>query len=29
LRQHADTLETMVDADYWPIPTYAELLFSI
>jgi glutamine synthetase len=29
VRQHVDTLETMVDADYWPIPTYSELLFSI
>jgi glutamine synthetase len=29
LRKDADTLETMVDADYWPIPTYSKLLFSI
>jgi glutamine synthetase len=29
LRQDADTLETMVDGDYWPIPTYSQLLFNI
>ena len=29
LRKDADTLETMVSADYWPIPTYSKLLFSI
>ena len=29
LRKDADTLETMVDADYWPMPTYAKLLFNI
>jgi glutamine synthetase len=29
LRQDVDVLETMVGADYWPIPTYAELLFNI
>jgi len=27
LRAAADTLETVVDADLWPIPTYAEMLF--
>jgi glutamine synthetase len=27
LRAVADNLETMVDADLWPIPTYAEMLF--
>ncbi|MBL7187963.1 MAG: hypothetical protein ISS70_16695 [Phycisphaerae bacterium] len=27
LRATADELETMVDADLWPIPTYAEMLF--
>ena len=27
LRQVADELETIVDADLWPIPTYAEMLF--
>ena len=29
LRKDADNLETMVSADYWPIPTYSKLLFSI
>ena len=29
LRAAADELETLVAADYWPIPTYAELLFSV
>ena len=29
LRKDADTLETMVGDDYWPIPTYSKLLFSI
>jgi len=28
LRQAADTLEAIVGADYWPLPTYAEMLFS-
>jgi glutamine synthetase len=27
LRATADELETMVDANLWPIPTYAEMLF--
>ncbi|NLH15908.1 MAG: glutamine synthetase type III [Phycisphaerae bacterium] len=27
LRSVADTLETVVDADLWPLPTYAEMLF--
>ena len=27
LRQVADELEAIVDADLWPIPTYAEMLF--
>ena len=27
LRQVADELETVVDADLWPLPTYAEMLF--
>jgi len=27
VRVTADKLETMVDADLWPIPTYAEMLF--
>ena len=29
LRQSADELETMTDRNYWPFPTYDELLFSI
>jgi glutamine synthetase len=29
LRKDADTLETIVAADYWPIPTYSKLLFNI
>ncbi len=27
LRQRADTLESLCDAEYWPLPTYAEMLF--
>ena len=29
LRAYADELETLVSADYWPFPTYGELLFGI
>ena len=29
LRLHADNLETLVGANYWPFPTYGELLFSV
>ncbi len=29
LRVHADKLETMVDKDMWPFPTYLDLLFRI
>jgi glutamine synthetase len=29
LRNDADTLETMVDAEYWPMPTYSKILFNI
>lgn len=29
LRKDADTLETMVDSDYWPMPTYSKLLFNV
>ena len=29
LRAVADELETIVGEDYWPIPTYSELLFSV
>jgi len=29
LREVADTLETLVDADVWPMPTYGDLLFNV
>ena len=29
LRSAADAMETVVAAEYWPFPTYAELLFSV
>ncbi len=29
VREVADTLETLVGADYWPLPTYSELLFNL
>jgi len=29
LRKDADNLETLVDAEYWPMPTYSELLFNL
>lgn len=29
LREHADKLEDLVSADYWPFPTYGDLLFNI
>lgn len=29
LRADADKLETMVDKDLWPLPTYADLLFNL
>jgi len=29
LRKDADTLETMVGVEYWPMPTYSELLFNV
>lgn len=29
LREVADTIETKVDAKYWPMPTYVDLLFGI
>ena len=29
LRKDADLLETMVDAEYWPLPTYSKLLFNV
>jgi glutamine synthetase len=28
LRKDADLLETIVDAEYWPMPTYSKLLFN-
>jgi glutamine synthetase len=27
VRQTADELEKIVDAEIWPLPTYAEMLF--
>lgn len=29
VRRSADTLETMVSKEYWPMPTYTELLFGV
>ena len=29
LRAVADELETLVGEDYWPFPTYGDLLFKI
>lgn len=29
LRQDSDLLETLIDAEYWPLPTYSELLFNV
>ena len=29
LRAPADELEMIVDKEYWPIPTYGELMFEI
>ena len=29
LRETVDTIETLVDSSYWPIPTYVDLLFGI
>jgi glutamine synthetase len=29
LRKDADILETLVDANYWPLPSYSQLLFNI
>jgi glutamine synthetase len=29
LRKHCDGLETMVAKDYWPFPTYSDILFSV
>ncbi|MDR1042864.1 MAG: glutamine synthetase III [Clostridiales Family XIII bacterium] len=29
LRKTADTLETLVDSGYWPLPSYGEILYSV
>jgi glutamine synthetase len=29
LRATADTLETLVDRNYWPLPSYGEILYSV
>ena len=29
LRETADELETIVERDYWPFPTYSDLLFRV
>lgn len=29
LRNDADTLETLVDSKFWPLPTYSDMLFNI
>jgi glutamine synthetase len=29
LRATADTLETLVDSDFWPLPSYGEILYSV
>ena len=29
VRESADKLETLVSADYWPYPSYGELLFGV
>lgn len=29
LREDADLLETIVDANFWPVPTYSDLLFNV
>lgn len=29
LRLDADLLETLIDAEYWPLPTYSDLLFNV
>ena len=29
LREPADELERLVDKEYWPFPTYADLLFEV
>ena len=29
IRKAVDELETLVAADYWPVPTYGDILFSV
>ncbi|MDD6795582.1 MAG: glutamine synthetase type III, partial [Clostridiaceae bacterium] len=29
LRRDADKLETIVDKEFWPIPTYEDMLFNV
>jgi len=29
VRADADKLETLVDSELWPIPTYSDLLFNV
>jgi glutamine synthetase len=29
VRAAADKLETIVDSEFWPLPTYGELLFTV
>ena len=29
IREDVDALETMVASDYWPVPNYGEILFSV
>ena len=29
LRKHADSLECIVSKDYWPMPTYSDMLYSV
>ena len=29
LREPVDELELLVDKDYWPVPTYGDLMFEV
>ena len=29
LRENIDNLEVIVDRDYWPVPTYRDILFDV
>jgi len=29
LRADADKLETLVDEEFWPLPTYSDMLFNV